>query len=186
VVIRAARLALHLRRLRRREDGVSAVEFALILPAMLILFFGCVEVGDALTIDRKVAHVASTLSDLVTQSKSVTSTDMTNIFGAASLIISPYSSSTLKMKVSGVSVDSKGKATVTWSKAVNDTALTKGAAITVPAAIATPSTFVVVSEAHYPYTPTVGYVMTGTFDLTSTFYLRPRASDKVCLDASTC
>jgi Flp pilus assembly protein TadG len=180
------RLALALRRFRRREDGVSAVEFALILPIMLILLFGCIEVGDALTIDRKVAHVASTLSDLVTQSKSVTSNDMTSIFGAAGLIVSPYSSSALKMKVSGVSVDKNGKATVAWSAASNDKALTKGDPITVPAAIATPNTFVVVSEVHYPYQPTVGYVMTGSFDLRSTFYLRPRASDKVCLDASTC
>jgi Flp pilus assembly protein TadG len=143
-------------------------------------------VGDALTIDRKVAHVASTLSDLVTQSKSVTSSDMTSIFGAAGLIISPYSSSTLKMKVTGVSVDKKGNATVAWSKASNDKALKTGDPITVPAAIASPSTFVVVSEVHYPYQPSIGYVMTGSFDLSSTFYLRPRASDKICLDASTC
>jgi Flp pilus assembly protein TadG len=180
------RLAIALSRLRRHEEGVSAVEFALILPIMLILLFGCIEVGDALTIDRKVAHVASTLSDLVTQSKSVTSTDMATIFTAAGLIISPYSSSTLKMKVSGVSVDKDGKATVAWSKASNDKALNKGDSITVPTAIASPNTFVVVSEVHYPYQPTVGYVMTGSFDLRSSFYLRPRASDKVCLDASTC
>jgi Flp pilus assembly protein TadG len=186
VVRRIALLAATLGRFRRREDGVSAVEFALILPAMLILFFGCVEVGDALTIDRKVSHVASTISDLVTQSKSVTSTDVSNILNAAATIMSPYSSATLKMKVSGITMDSKGKATVAWSKASNDTALTKGDPITVPTAIATPSTFVVVAEVHYPYTPTVGYVMTGTFDLKSTFYLRPRVSDKVCLDASTC
>lgn len=186
MVMRLALLAGMIGRLRRREDGVSAVEFALILPAMLILFFGCVEVGDALTIDRKVAHVASTLSDLVTQSKSVTSTDVTNILAAAASIMDPYSSATLKMKISGVKVDSAGKATVVWSKASNDTALSKGTELAVPAVIATPSTFVVVSEVHYPYKPTVGYVMTGSFDLTSTFYLRPRSSDQVCLDASTC
>jgi Flp pilus assembly protein TadG len=186
MVMRAALALAMLRRFGRREEGVSAVEFALILPAMLILFFGCVEVGDALTINRKVAHVASTISDLVTQSKSVTSTDVSNIFNAASSILAPYSSSTLKMKVSGVTIDSSGKATVTWSKASNDTALTKGTVLTLPAAIATPSTFTVVAEVHYPYKPTVGYVMTGTFDLRSTFYLRPRLSDKVCLDATTC
>ncbi|MBN8997199.1 MAG: pilus assembly protein [Rhizobiales bacterium] len=184
--MRIALLAAMIRRLRRQEEGVSAVEFALLLPVMLILFFGCVEVGDALTIDRKVTHVASTLADLVTQSKSVTSTDVSNIFGAAASILSPYSSATLKMKVSGVTVDSKGNATVTWSKASNDTALTKGTPLTMPAAMMTPSTFTVVAEVHFPYRPTVGYVMTGSFDLHSTFYLRPRASDKVCLDASTC
>jgi len=186
MVIRLTRLAAMLRRLRRREDGVSAVEFALILPVMLVLFFGCVEVGDALTIDRKVAHVASTISDLVTQSKSVTSTDVDNIFGAAASIMSPYSSAPLKMKVTGVTVDANGKATVTWGKASNDVALTAGTIMTMPAAMMTPSTFTVVAEVHYPYTPTVGYVMTGSFDLTSTFYLRPRSSTKVCLDTTTC
>ena len=60
------------RRLAGDQRAVSAVEFALILPIMLLLLFGGVELGDALTIDRKVTHVTSTISDLVAQSKTIT------------------------------------------------------------------------------------------------------------------
>lgn len=174
------------RRFVRDERGVSAVEFALVLPVMLLLFFGSTELGDALAIDRKVGHITSTLTDLVTQSKSITDTDMANIFNIAKSIMTPYSDSLLKMKVSGVWIDSSKNATVSWSYAKNDTALTKGATVTLPSAQVQASTFLVMTEAHYPYTPTVGYVMTGTYDLTDKFYLRPRLSDKVCQNTTSC
>lgn len=174
------------RRLVGDQRGVSAVEFALILPIMLLLLFGGVELGDALTIDRKVTHVTSTLSDLVAQSKSITDADMTNIFNAATSIMTPYPATSLKMKVSGITIDANSKATVAWGYAKNDTALSKGAAVTVPAALLQASTFLVFTEVHYPYTPDVGYVMMGTFDLNDKFYLRPRLSDKVCQNTTSC
>jgi Flp pilus assembly protein TadG len=174
------------RRFACDDRGVSAVEFALILPIMLLLFFGATELGDALAIDRKVGHVTSTLTDLVTQSKSITDSDMANIFNIAKSIMTPYSDSTLKMKVTGVWIDSSKNATVSWGYAKNDTALSKGASVTLPSSQVQASTFLVMTEVHYPYTPTVGYVMTGSYDLTDTFYLRPRLSDKICQNATSC
>src|SRR5207244_2356005 len=111
------------RRVADDQRGVAAVEFALVLPIMLMLFFGASELGDALTIDRKVTHVTSTLTDLVTQSKVITQTDMTNIFNAATSIMTPYAATSLKMKVSGIQIDANLNATVTWGFAQNDTAL---------------------------------------------------------------
>ncbi len=61
----------HGRRFAGDRKGVSAVEFALILPLMLALYFGGIELGDALTIKRKVTRVTSSLSDLVTQSTTI-------------------------------------------------------------------------------------------------------------------
>ena len=40
-----------------------------------------------------------------------------------------------------------------------------------------PNSYVVAAEAHYPFTPGIGYVLTGTFNLSSTYYLRPRLVD---------
>ena len=48
-------LVLRLRDLARGEGGMAAVEFALILPFMLIAYLGGVEVGDGVAINRKVA-----------------------------------------------------------------------------------------------------------------------------------
>jgi len=167
------------RRLRKNVAGVAAVEFALLLPLMLTLYFGSVEFGDALTIDRKVTHVTSSLADLVTQAKTISDTDMQNILDATASIIVPYDVGLLRIKVSGVSIDQNGKATVVWSDARNDTALAVNSVITLPAAVNQPNTFIVTAEVHYDYTPTIGYLLTGTFDLHDHFYLRPRLTNDV-------
>jgi Flp pilus assembly protein TadG len=175
-----------LHRLAADQRGLSAVEFALILPVMLGLFFASVELGDALTIDRKVNIVTSTLADLVAQTKEITDTDMANIFNAATSIMTPYPTTSLKLKVTGVNIDASSNVTVAWSYAQNDTALAKGSTVSLPSALVQASTFLVMSEVHYPYTPSVGYVMTGTYDLTNKFYLSPRVSTKVCDNTPSC
>ena len=67
-----------LRRFWMDGHGVSAVEFALIVPILLSLYFGAVEVGQALIINRKVRSgmprltVSSTLngvSDTASQTR---------------------------------------------------------------------------------------------------------------------
>ena len=84
---------------------------------MLTLYFGGIEVGDALTINRKVTHVTSSLADLVTQSKSISNTDMTNILDASASVMAPYSVDTPADQGVGDLDRRKGKATVTWSDA---------------------------------------------------------------------
>ncbi len=167
------------RRLRADSAGVAAVEFALLLPLMLTLYFGSVEFGDALTIDRKVTHVTSSLADLVTQAKTISNTDMQNILDATASIITPYDDDLLRIVVSGVSIDQNGTAKVAWSDARNDTALAVNSVITLPAALNDPNTFIVTAQVHYAYTPTIGYLITGTFDLHDQFYLRPRLTNDV-------
>ncbi len=166
------------------RSGVSAVEFALILPLMLALYIGGIQVSEALSINRKVSHVTSTLADLVTQSKSLTNSDISNIFDASSSVMAPYSVTSLQITVSEIYIDKDGKATVQWSDARNATAPAKGSTVTLPAAVAVADSYVVLAVAHYPYTPSIGYVLTGSFDLSSTYYLKPRLSDSIKRTAS--
>ncbi len=175
---------LPLGRLARDRSGVSAVEFALILPVMLALYIGGMQVSEALSINRKVGHVTSTLADLVTQSKSLTDSDIQNIFDASSSVMAPYATDALEITVSEIKIDNNGNATVQWSSARNATALTVGASVTLPAAIAVNNSYVVEAVAHYPFTPPIGYVLTGSFDLNSTYYLKPRLSDSISRTAS--
>jgi Flp pilus assembly protein TadG len=174
---------LPLARLVRDRSGVSAVEFALILPVMLTLYIGGVEVSEGLSIDRKVNHVTSTLADLVTQSKSLSDSDVTNIFDASSAVMAPYPAGPLQITVYEIYVDSTGAAKVVWSAARNATAPVVGSAVTLPASVAQTSTHIVAAVAQYPYTPVIGYVLTGSFTLSSTYYLRPRLS--TCVTTST-
>jgi Flp pilus assembly pilin Flp len=60
-------LAQFLAKLQQRQDGVAAVEFALITPLLVMLFFGAVEMSNLLIADSRLRNVAGSLSDLITQ-----------------------------------------------------------------------------------------------------------------------
>jgi len=177
----APRLA---RRFARDARGVSAVEFALVLPLMMTLFLGGTEVSQAITASRKVTLVSRTVGDLASQSASLSNANMTNILNASAAILSPFASSDLKVTVSCVTIDANGKATIAWSDTFQGTARAKGAAVSLPAALNVPNTSLIWSEVSYTYDPTFGYVMTGTLNLSDQIYMRPRLSDTVTRTAN--
>jgi Flp pilus assembly protein TadG len=178
-----------LRNLRRDHRGVAAVEFAIVLPFMLALYIGGVELGDALSIDVKVTDTAHILADLTTQNTCVTSGasgTMSGILNASSQTIAPYSASNLVVTVSEVSTDANGNATVTWSQSLNGTARPVGQAMTLPSSLAGQKTIsLILGEVSYAYTPQLGYAITGTVALADSYYLFPRNSNSVTY-ATTC
>ena len=115
-----------IRRLLRDERGVSAVEFAMLLPLMITLYLGGVEVSQAIAVDRKVTLVARSLGDLVAQSTTVTNSDMTNILAAAA-VVQPFPDATLKVTVSSVTIDAQSVAKIAWSDTKNGTASARSA-----------------------------------------------------------
>ena len=127
----------------------------------------------------EVTLVTRTVADLVAQVSSINNTDMTNTLNAATAVIAPFSSSNLRVVVSSVTIDSTGKATVAWSGTLNGTARAKGSTITLPTALAVPNSSLIFSELQFNYTPTVGYVISGTLALKDQIYMRPRLSDSV-------
>ncbi len=54
-----------LRRLRDRDDGVAAVEFALVLPALVILLTGIVQMGLAFLVQHNMVSVSQETARLV-------------------------------------------------------------------------------------------------------------------------
>jgi Flp pilus assembly protein TadG len=170
--------------LARDERGVSAVEFALLLPLMLTLYLGAVEVSQGIAADRKVTLTARTVADLVSQAASLTSTDMTNSMKAASAVMAPYPDANMKVTVSSVKIDSNGNATVEWSESKNGTKRATGSSVTLLPALKVPNTWLIFSEVEYVYTPTIGYVLSGTLTLKDKIYMRPRMSDSVTYPAT--
>ena len=75
------------------RSGIAATEFAVIVPVMLVMFFGTVEFSSGVAVNRKVTLMARTLSDLTSQSTSVNNTDLTGFFAASKGIMTPYPSS---------------------------------------------------------------------------------------------
>ena len=166
-------------RLAGDERGVSAVEFAMLLPLMLTLYLGTVEVSQGIAADRKVTLTARTVADLVAQVSSINNADMTNSLSAAAAVMAPFSTTKLMVTVTSVSIDAGGTATVVWSDALNGSPRAVGSTVTLPAALTTPNSSLIWSEVRYAYTPTIGYVVSGTLNLKDQIYMRPRLSDKV-------
>ena len=161
---------------RKARSGLAALEFALILPVMLTVYVGGVEVNDAVAIRRKVSHATSTFADLAAQaSATVTATELADYFRAASAILGPYDTSLMKATVIGVALDANSKATVAWSQAYNGaTCPAKGSAVTIPANLASANGFLVMVNGSYAFTPRMGYVLTGTFNMTDKVIQQPR------------
>jgi Flp pilus assembly protein TadG len=170
--------------LRRDERGLSAVEFAMLLPLMLTLYLGSVEISQGISADRKVTLTTRTVADLVSQVSSINNSDMSNSLNAAATVMAPFSSSNLKVVVSSIKVDASGKATVDWSDTLNGTARSKGSSVTLPTALNIANSSLILSEVQYAYKPTIGYLISGTMTLKDQIYMRPRLSESVSRTAS--
>ena len=177
-------LSRQLARLGGDQRGVSAVEFAMILPLMITLYLGAVEVSQGIGIDRKVTLTTRTIADLTSQVTSVTSSDMSSILNASAQVMMPYDSSKLKTTVSQVKIDANSTATIDWSCTLNGTKRSTGSAVSLPSALAIASSYLIWSEVAYSYKPTIGYVVTGTLNLSDQIYMRPRQSNNVTLSGS--
>ena len=181
------------RRFRGDRRGAAATEFAVILPMMLVLFFGTVELSNGVAADRKVTLVARTLSDLMSQSNTQNATfggasnqiypaNLTQAFDASSLIMQPfYVTPAVQSIISEIYVDSSGNAWIAWSRANNATANTCGTQVSLPTGLAVPNTYLIYGQATYTYTPVVGYVMKTALTLHDQFFTRPRQSSCMLL-----
>jgi Flp pilus assembly protein TadG len=164
---------------RRDQRGASAVEFALLLPLMLTLYFGSVELSHGVSALRKVTLTARTVADIAAQHRDIDNARMNDIMTAATAVISPFGPSQLKVTVSAVNIDAEGNGKVAWSDTFNGTARAVNSPVTLPNALKVPNSQVIISEVHYNYQPTIGYALTGTFDLQDKMYMSPRLSEIV-------
>jgi len=180
--------------------GVAGVEFAVIVPVMLVFLFATVEFGVGLAVDRKVSLVARTIANLTSQGTNASTADLTNYIGAGSLIMAPYLPAAgypaPNMTISELYIDpTTGVARVEWSwGSAPRTPFTPYAALP-PTMIATDPTthailqnqYIIVSEVNTLYTPWLGFfgVMTGAITLSDVAYALPRQSTCVIGPAAT-
>ncbi|UJW86951.1 TadE/TadG family type IV pilus assembly protein [Devosia sp. SL43] len=169
------------------NKGVSAVEFALIVPVILILLIGMVDLNEALTIHRKLRQVTSTIADLTAQQSELTaSTVALTLQGAASLL-APYDRSSLQLVLTVISIDDNAQ-TVAWSMAYQAVAEEAGATPLFPAPedLALAGVQMVAVRADYEFTTVFG-ALTKVFSgregyaMSDQMYERPRTSDEIVL-----
>lgn len=165
-------------------SGVSAVEFALTLPLMLIIYTGGYQVTEALSAYRKMTITTRAVADLTTQYQTMSASDVATVLNASAQIMAPFSTANLTIVLSELTTDSTGKTTVTWSQQLNGTALTPGKTFTLPTGLAQPSTSVVLSQVTYTFTPVAGYKLTGSYTMSDHLYMSPRGVTSITYTGS--
>ena len=176
-------------RFRRGERGVAAVEFAFIVPIMLLLYIGTWELSNGVAANRKLSRVSSTLSDLVTQSQSLTCDDIGDIMKAASKVMYPYDSQT-RIVLTGINIDAAGSAKVHWSHGLNQTAYAANSVYpAVPSPIKVNGTYLVAAKVMTTYQPFIGWASYSAADgfslsnqaiaMDEEMFLRPRMSSTI-------
>jgi Flp pilus assembly protein TadG len=175
-----ARLGRWLRCALADARGVSAIEFALIVPVVIALYIGAVEIGNALTIDRRTSMVASTAADLVAQEKTISAAGLQDVVAAATSILTPFSATPLKVVLTSVVADQNNNGKVAWSYASpGATARATNSTYPVPTGLTQVNSSVIVAEVSYDFSPLLnltGFFNPGSFTMKRTFYARPRKS----------
>lgn len=165
------------------QDGVAAVEFALILPFLLFLFLGSIEASSLITVDRRVTVISGTVGDLVARTDgNLSNTTMTDYFLASQNIIFPYGTTGLEQVVSLISVDASGNTSVVWSCAHNGgTKRTATSSYDLPVKMneLARGGWVVASETAYAYRPVLGIVFTDAINLHRESFYLPRYEEAI-------
>lgn len=193
-------VVLTIRRLRREEEAVAAVEFALIVPFLIALYLGSIEAAALYTVDKRVSSISATVGDLVAQwdpedgvLSTGTSGTMTDYMSASAGIMAPYSTTGLKIVVSLVQVKNDGTTKTLWSNAnTGATAKTLNVAYSDTSIAASTQMnsvsrggCVIAAEVTYAYLPVLGKVFQTTLTLRHTNYFLPRFGSTNPIDLDT-
>jgi Flp pilus assembly protein TadG len=183
-----ARLGTARKRLAKDERGVSAIEFVLIFPLLVAMLAGTVDIGQALTVSRKMNQVVSTLGDMTSQQTAWTTTDIDAIVAGTATIIEPFSKTDLKIDLVVLDVDASLAAKVNWGRGYNKAALTKNSAspVKIPTNIAQSGVQLIAVKATYSLTTPFSKLLTPitgvtTYNYQKTYIMRPRNGNAITL-----
>lgn len=169
------------RRLVRDRKGFAAVEFAMVVPIMLMLYIGSVEVCEGLFLQQRVTSISRDTADLIAQMPSVTPDDIQDIMRIADSLLGGYDPSVLKIEIVSILADAKGDPYVEWSLAKDGSVpFAKGEAYTtLEAGLLAPGQGIVISSVKYTYRPPIAHFIIDDVQLSESFSLSPRLKASV-------
>ena len=100
----------------RERRGVAAVEFALVVPFIIVLFLASVDAVFALTAKRKVSVATYSIAEVSSRALNLDDDDLSTIADLGRLILTPFNASQSRISITGAEVMNNGnQAIVRWS-----------------------------------------------------------------------
>ena len=163
-------------RFARARRGAAALEFALVLPTLLIMLLGSVEVERLVRLRMALASAAQTMAALAAMQTGTPPATLADDCTGAQLLLAPFGSTNVAIAVADVARDSSaGAPTLAWQ----DNGCGQARAIAAPTSLAAPlvpgvGDQAIVAVATYTYTDPLPFLLPTTISLSATGYARPR------------
>jgi len=180
----------------RDKRGAAALEFALIVPLLLALYFLTLEFSQAIDANRRVGRLASQVADLVTQQRELTKDELRSLMTIGKAALVPYRRSEPVITVTAIQItdEPNPRPIVVWSRALLDDALVyaerPGDITEVPESLLVRGAFLIRAEANLDYRPVIlwrasakeALGLEAAFDsisMSKRYYLRPRQTPSI-------
>ncbi|KQM94077.1 hypothetical protein ASE70_11830 [Sphingomonas sp. Leaf22] len=163
--------------------GTALIEFAILLPVLLILFLGVYQLSDAIMAKRKTTIMTRAAGDMTSQYRGLTTGELDSLLDASTKILMPYSAASAKLRVTQITVESSGTVfRVDWSRSRNASALATGRyyATAIPAAYRQPNTVYIYTQSAYTYDNALSSFF-GPITFSDDLWLLPRRSSTITL-----
>ena len=167
---------------RENEGGIAAIEFAIIAPVMIGMYFGLAEIASAISVDRKISHGTNVAGDLSTQHPEIKDDDISEVLSAALRVMDVPNVSDISIDMESFILPGVGEAPESQGRI----RLNAGAgnfgnfdAASLDSKLLSATSGVVVTRVKYRYTPIQLRFFDSTITLEETFLLKPRRSDAV-------
>lgn len=174
---------------RSCQGGFAATEFALIIPFLLVIFFGILEASSALGANRRTTVAAATLADLVAQESEISTSSLDDLISGVRQVAGIGASTISFEVVSAVYDPDQDKAVVGWSRnSSHGTPISAGEVLSGPNAsvvVATKSSLIIVRAENEQKSMLTKYFIPEQTLVATTSRL-PRRAISVTLCPTTC
>ena len=103
------------------EDGVAAVEAALIFPILLTLLLGVFDMGNGILANQKAIRASQIVADLITRERTVNATDINEAIEGGRLAFETMTSDTYGVDIVSIRFDDDAVPEIVWRETRNMT-----------------------------------------------------------------
>jgi Flp pilus assembly protein TadG len=168
----ATRASAFARKVSADVGGFAAVEFAMIVPVMIVMLLGTVEISDAMIVKRRIDMIGDTVSNAVSRCDSgttLTAADLKGLMRVSDSLIGRYSHQSLSIQIVSLVNDNAGNVVVDWSYDSSG-GQPYGHGANYPGSwngLVLSSNSLIVAKATYSYRSPVGQFIHGSINLSS-------------------
>lgn len=157
-----------------REDGNAAIEAAMLMPLMLVILFGMVDVGTALLVNKKLITATQMTSDLLGREQTISDAELEDAIAAAEMAMMPYDATALGVDIAGIRfVGGGADPTVEWRETRN---MTENADVLIESdGLGRENEGVIAVTMEYSYQPFFSSIAVGDIVMQEVAYVRGRS-----------